>query len=614
MRRPPHPAGTTKRLAQATHVAKPKSMTMRIPFLTAAFIVSVASGQETTASPTASPIGAPAAAVAWAPLAASPASPMAGSDDKRKAPKGYHSDTRYGFQFKQPKKWDNIAIKVEEEWLAAKYTCQTEYSYYDKKIGRTYLHNPEILVIAFPLEAMKAKSEAKKSKDGSKTTITIKNPYRDYDDFLSRTFEGGGYFKSGQEEDEVNGVKVTKLTYTVEKLSNNGPQTISTWIYHSEDVDYAVQIVGLTKHWKKIEKSFKPVRQTFQLIERDGPLKISGGTGDEVTISRIDLEKGNDKEKKSVAVKSEKVMHERAIAKLPPEGWDHKADGKVLAIYSADRKYAGRVQDHCNNLIDWLDKKFGFLGAEAYMRKPIVRICKDIDEAAAYTAGVTSGGYGGSWDLDDELVTWWDAGGWTGRAVDRLNSQVYRYWMLEKNFGLSTAMPEWIDVGLEALVENARMDSRKIDWRYDASLVNVLRDAIRRGDPLKIQDMFLMTSKEYNDRSSREVNPWAEGAMLINYLASPEVRRHHLAKDMLERYLRNMMKVVDEVEKEEKRKLDGARSRASKDGGEREYIEERRRIFQQMEKELLQRTFDLTFAQFDESDWAALNKAFHDAY
>lgn len=595
-------------------------MTMRTPFLTAAIIVSAAASQGTTAAPAAcwpqtqSVASHAPVPVAGAPIANAAATVVARPDDKRKAPRGYHFDTRYGFQFKQPKKWDNIAIKVEEEWLAAKYTSQTEYSFYDKKIGRTYLHNPEILVIAFPLEAMKAKSEAKEDEDGETTTITIKNPYRDYDDFLSRTFAGGGYFKSGQKEEEVNGVSVTKLTYTVEKLSNNGPQTISTWIYHSEDVDYAVQIVGLTKHWTKIEKSFKSVRQTFKLIERDGPLTISGSTGDEITISRLDLEKGDKKEKKSVAVKSEKVMHERAIAKLPPNGWDYKADGDVLAIFSSDKKYAGRVQDHCNNLIDWLDKKFGFLGAEAYMRKPIVRICKNIDEAAAYTAGVSSGGYGGSWSLDDELVTWWDSGGWTGYAIDRLNSQVYRYWMLEKNFGLSTAMPQWIDTGLEALVENARMDSRKIDWRYDTGLVNSLREAIRRGDSLKIQDMFLMTSKQFNDRVSGGVNPWAEGAMLINYLASPKIQRHRLAKDILERYLRNMMKVVDEVEKEEKRKLDSARSRANKDGGEREYIEERRRIFQQMEEELLQRTFDMTFAGFDDKDWATLNKAFHDAY
>ncbi len=594
-------------------------MTMRTPFLTAALIASVATAPETTAAQpgiiTARIAAEPGPATSLAAPLASPAIATQ-SDKKRKAPKGHHFDTRYGFQFKQPKKWNNIAIKVDEEWLAAKYTSQTEYSFYDKKIGRTYLHNPELLVIAFPLAAMKAKSEAKKSKDGEKTTIIIRNPYRDYDDFLSRTFQGGGYFKSGQEEDEIDGVKVTKLTYTVEKLSNNGPQTISTWIYHTEDVDYAVQIVGLTKHWDKISKSFKPVRQTFKLIERDGPLTITGSTGDEITISRIDLEKGDKKEKKSVAVKSEKVMHERAIAKLPPKGWDHKSKGDVLAIYSADKKYAGRVQDHSNNLIDWLDKNFGFLGADAYMRKPIIRICKDIDEAASYTAGVESGGYGGAWDIDEELVTWWDAGGWTGYAIDRLNSQVYRYWMLEKNFGLSTAMPQWIDIGLEALVENARMDSRKIDWRYDAGLVNALRAAIRGGNPIKIEDLFLMTSKELNDRVSRETNtnPWAEGAMLINYLASPEVKRHRKAKGLLEKYLRNMMKVVDEVEKEEKRKLDGARSRAKKDGGEREYIEQRRAIFQEMEKELLKRTFDMTFADFDESDWAALNKAFHDAY
>lgn len=549
-------------------------------------------------------------------LATSATSVVQKDKKERKAPKGHHFDTRYGFQFKQPKKWDNIAIKVEEEWLAAKYVSQSEYHYYDKEIGRGYSHNPEVSVIVFPHKVMKEKTKVDESDDGDKVTFTIKNPYKDYDDFLSRTYSGGGYYKSAEEEDEINDLKVTKLTYLVEKLTSSGPQTISTWIYHADDADYAVQIVGLTEHWKKVKSSSKLVRSTFKLIERDGPLSHSGNTADGVTFSRLGLSGKDKKENKSNAQKSEKVMHERAIAKLPPKGWEHSKKGRALTLFSAEKKFSNRVERHTNALLDWLDDSFGFLGADAYMREPIVRICKNIDEAAAYTAGVSSGGYGGTWNIDDELVTWKGGGGWTGNAIDRLNSQIYRYWMLEKNFALSTAMPEWIDIGLENLVKNARMDNRKVDWRYDASVINAIQTAKHYDTVIPIQELFLMTSKEFNEaqKDDQSVNPWAAGAVLINYLASPEIRRHRLAKGLLENYLRNMVTVVDEVEKEAKKELDAARRASEKNDDEADYIARRRAIFAEKEKDLLQRTFDLTFGEFDESDWKALNKSFLDTY
>lgn len=561
---------------------------------------------------------AAAAAIALLPVpqaAASTSAPRAAliQKDKRKSPKGYHMDTRYGFKFKQPKKYDNIAIKVDQEWLAAKYVSQQAFSFFDKKTGWTSEHKPEILVIAFPHEATKRRSDVDEDKDGDKITITIDNPYKDYDDFLARTFTGGGYFMSDKVEDEIKGIKVTKLTYTVEKLARSGPQTISTWIYHADDVDYAVQIVGLTKHWKKIERIVKPVRTTFELIERDAPLKINTNTGTSWTISRMDLDVKDKKEAKSEAVKSEKAIHERAINKLPEEGWDHKLKGRVLTLFSSDKKYADRVQRHTNNLLDWLDEEFGFLGGSAYLRKPIVRICKDSDEAEAYLSGIRSGGGGFSF-VNDELVTYWDSAGWTGWGIDRLNSQIYRYWMLEKNFRLSTAMPAWIDMGLERLVEQARLDARTPDWRYDSFLISYAKQLRRDGNALDVRELFQMTSKDFRKRFEGDGNPFADGALLINYLASPEMKRHRLAKDLLENYLRNMISIVEELEKEQKSKLDRARAAAKKGDGDREYAARRRQIFEEMEKELLDQTFEMTFGDFTDKDWNDLNEAFHDAF
>ncbi len=565
---------------------------------------------------------APASAAAPTPL-----EPLAQKDGKKKAPKGTHRNTRFGFQFKHPKKWNNIAIKTEEEWLAAKYVSDAEYFYTDPNLGYTMSHAPELHVMAFPLDIMKEGGTKvdEDEKDGEKViTITFNNPYKDYDDFLRRTFRGGGYYLDKDEEVEIKGVKVTKLTYKVEKLAQSGPKTISTWIYHTEDVDYAVQVVGLTKHWKTIEKKIKPVRQTFTLIERDGPIRHSGATSGQITISRLSLNEGTPKERRSKAVDSERTIHERAIGKLPDTGWEHRRKKRVLMLTSADKKWSDRVQSHANNLLDWLDKNYGFLGDGAYMRAPIVRVCKDFDETLAYAAGIDSGGNGGYTSIDQELITWWDDGGWSGRAIDRLNSQLYRYWMSENNMSLQTAMPGWIESGLHDLIVGVRMDKRKPTWKIDYWDVDRFRLAVRAGDADQPRELFLMTSKEYLnfDSSGGGVvggadgyfNRSAQASMLINYLASPKMSRKGNSKKLLDTYLRNMVTVIAQVEEERKSELDRARGKVKDEEDEKDYAKARRRIFTRHEKDLLQRTFDMTFADWSDRDWKNFTKGFYDAY
>ena len=557
-----------------------------------------------------------AAALALLPAvsAAAPAPGPIATLQKKKAPKGYHQDTRYGFKFKQPAKFKNIAVRVREEWLAAKYVCTQQFTYTDTETGFTANHYPEFMVIAMPHSAMNEGTEVSKDEDGKESVIKISNPYRDYDDLLKRTFQGqGGFFLA---EDpvtaEINGVPVEKRTYRSDKLSR-APLTIDAWIYKTEDVDYVVHVIGVTNHWETVNKMVKPLRSTFELIEKDAPLRINSGLASSFRIGPAAVDVEDKREARSAAVKSEKVIHEKAINKLPDD-WNHKLSGRVLTVYSADKKFANRVQKHANNLLDWMDENFGFLGGGTYLRKPIIRICRDDAEYFAYLAGINVGNGGGYLYVGEELVTRWDSDGWSGASVNRLNNQIYDYWMQERNFDLKTALPQWIDSGLERLISNSRHDSRKVDWRFDVDLIVYGKGLARSGNTVDLKDLFKMTEKEMNELQQGDSKPHFEGWLLVNYLSSPEIKRHKLADGLLEDYLRNMQKVVKEIEKEQKRKLDAARRQASKGDGEREYAALRRQIFEKMEKELLQRTFDLTFSDFSDSDWEDLNAHFRKAF
>ena len=597
------------------HAGFKRTLALAVPLLAATaagpLLAATAAGPLLAATAAGAPSSPAFATSALRPLAAA-------APQDADSPKGVHQDSYFGFAFKPPKKWNNVPRKTKEQWLAAKYVSKTSYSYTDKDgTGWTVNHKPELQVIVFPLEVMKGTGVQKDEKevDGEKvTTIKITSPYRDYDNFLERTFQGGGYYLNSEEEDEIDGVKVTKYTYLVNKLASSGPQTIETWVYHTEDVDYAVQLVGLTKHWAKIQKDFKSVRRTFELIERSGTLDHSGDTSDGFVFSRINLKDQTPAERKSVAVASESSIHEAAIAKLPPEGWTAMKSKRALMITSADKKYSKRVQNHVNNMFNWLDKEYGFLGEEAYLRAPVVRICANQDEAAAFSAGVSSGGYGGFWLLSEELLTWDDTSGWTGYAIDNLNTQIYRYWMLEKNFALSTAMPSWIDSGLSSMLENSRMDSRKPDWRFQNYTVDRFRTAVRDGTVTPARDVFLRTTKQL--RSSSDFDSFAESAMLINYLASPDMRRHKLAKGLLKTYLTNMMSVVADIEKESEKALAAALKKSADDDedGEKIYREERRKIFEEKEMQVLQKTFDLTFGTWTSNDWEKFEASYFNAY
>ena len=101
--------------------------------------------------------------------------------------KGVFTNAKMGFKVKPPKGWKMVPLKTNEAWLACKYTSDKSYSYHNKERGWTYLHTPELKVIAFVKANMEneAEIEREKDEDGDETiTVTFKNPYKDYNDYL----------------------------------------------------------------------------------------------------------------------------------------------------------------------------------------------------------------------------------------------------------------------------------------------------------------------------------------------------------------------------------------------------------------------------------------------
>ncbi len=530
---------------------------------------------------------------------------------------GFHEDKRFGFKFKPPKEWAEIAIKTEEAWLTAKYLSDKKYFYTDKDTKYTTDHTPELLCIAFIHENMKKKSEDvdEETEDGvATTTITFNNPYKDYEDFLDRTYSGGGFFVDEKTKGKVGGVEVTKYSIKVEKLSRNGPKRILTWIYHAPDIDFAVQIEVLEGEVKKLNKILSRTFNSFKLIERtEGKLPTSGKTDDGWSVTIRQMEEGTPKERRTKRMESEEQLHRRAIERLPEE-WDNLKTKGILVLSHTDKKYAKRVGDHCAALLSWLEKEFPYVGKGEYVRAPIIRVCKDDEEMGAFSRGVNSGG-GWWYGTGGEIVTNKGDGGFTGYEMDNVNRRLFSYWFQERDRDLSYALPEWLGGGLSDYIEGARAKGRKIEFRVDRYSETEAKLAASQGHATSPRDLIRMTRSEFSGASANGGSGyWSrrqESSMLVRFLLSPESRRCKQAKKLVEEYLTALSHVITEKEEESNSRFKDDKTKAPEtEEEEEERAKERANRWRQAETSLMESVFERVFADWTESDW----KSFESAY
>ena len=305
-----------------------------------------------------------------------------------------HRDARFGFEFKPPPAWDNIALKTDEAWLAAKYLSKKTYFFTDKDTRWTSEHRPELMLIAFIHENMKRDHDVTEEEDGdSKTkTIVILNPYKSYEDYLDRTYSGGGFYVDEKQKGKLAGLEVTKYTIRVEKLTYTGPKRIVTWLYHAADIDFALQVEVLESEYSKLAPTLDRVFSSFRQIPRtEGGLPTSGKTDEFAWITIREMDEGEPSERLAKRMESQRQLHRRAIHQLP-EDWQHSVVDGILILSHTDPKYATRVGKHCAQLLKWLDSTFSYVGPGVYVRAPIVRVCKDRAEADSFSRGVHAGG------------------------------------------------------------------------------------------------------------------------------------------------------------------------------------------------------------------------------
>ncbi len=355
---------------------------------------------------------------------------------------GVHEDTKLGYKLRPPREFTAIPLQPDEEWIVARWLSEKPYFQNDPTTGWTMDHKPEIHVICFQdavVNADRVEVEKKTDAKSELIKITLKNPYKNYRDYLKRTYSDGGYHVEKEEAAEVDGVKVECLEIKVERGTWGGPRRIVTWIFDGPTADYAVQFELVEAAWSKLRKDVLSSLRSFRLVAATGG--AASVTGGKPVVKDLDQEltdwnKLTPSQRMMRKIEEQKKTQEKATADLI-DGWRAKKMGRCFVIFDVDEKAAQAYATGATAVLDYLDKEFGWLGDTEYVREPTIRVCKSSDEEMMYRKG-------SSWSFGQEIVTHkdlrggglsgWSEGGYVNRAA-------LQHWFEERSGELWFLLP-----------------------------------------------------------------------------------------------------------------------------------------------------------------------------
>ena len=395
----------------------------------------------------------------------------------------HYKNDRWGYKLRAPSGWIHAALSADEEWIASKHLGKRELR--SKKGIFVSDERPEMWVIGFP-HARKQDNETRvtKKKKSDVTSVfefSFKNPYKDYKDFIRRErwFVGGGYYFSEEKEGEVAGMKVTMYEIKVEKMVA-APFRMVTWVFHADDVDFAVQFKILEDYYRSYKGTIRTCLKSFRRIPRKRALPgTSVTTGKKtITVEKPDDELTPEELKKRRLDKVEQAFR-REIDALP-KGWYHKRSEHFLVLSNGSKKYVRNVIAHAEAIRTYLDETFGSLGVD-YVPPAIIRIFKTSVESRAYSQGTRR-----FWGNTSQVLLTEE---WN--TPQSTTWQITDQWLNFKNGDLTWNMPDWISSGLREHMGFARSKGKKVKFVFDSWDKESLKKLLKNDEAVPLQKLIM---------------------------------------------------------------------------------------------------------------------------
>ena len=510
-----------------------------------------------------------------------------------------HKDDDLGFKLTVPRKWTKLPLAANSQWIVAKFASNREYEYSDPKAGGWATVRPKIEVVVIP-HAVRDRDSAKVKKTDEGVEVTREAPWKTIREYVDKTSRGlGGFHFSSEEEDEIDGVKVTKYELTVDKLVT-GERRVYAWAFEGKDAEWGVLCDIFARDEKKLRPEIFKSFSSFRLYQRTGSLPNEAITGETITI--------DDPEKKETRTPDE-VARDREAAvdrfldrteKDLPKGWFVRKSKHFVAVSHSDKKHTDDVLDHCEALRKWFDDSLSWIG-EGYVGRVVVRICADRTE---YNSYMESRG----WNSDaPEIVTYKDRDGYTDGVLHSLNSRLWDAWIKDRNKRLRWGAPQWFDSGISSLVQDARSKRKKIVFKpWEGDKVE-LKKAMKEDRLLPVQAFFEKTSEDvWSDYQTMTV----QMRYFVDFLVNGRAAKSKRFSEVLPQYFAALSQVLAEEEEREKEERGTPDKEPESEEEEDRMYRERQQAWKKREKDQLKAVFDRVFGDWSRKDWQKLDSLY----
>ena len=408
-----------------------------------------------------------------------------------------HENKRWGYKLRAPKNWKRAAIHVDEQWIADKFF--PPYELVARGEGQEPVrHKPDLWVIGFPKERKKERVE--KEVAPNVHMITVKNPYSGYKEFVKReswaTSGQGGWYYAREDSLERDGAKIDVFEIKVEKLVL-APTRVITWVYHLDDVSFAVQVRILEAHVNDNRTVLERCLKSFEPIPRTEPFPQAGE--DDVEIE-LDEDTTTPEERHAARLDAIEARIDRHLKHLP-DGWRVQRSKHFIALTQQDKRHTGYVLNFAEDVRTYLDKHFKSVGP-ARLPPGLLRVFVRSDDQRAYEQGTRS------WWAHEvaEIPMTFGLGADILSQFSWLAGRIVDQYFYVKNPNLWRSMPTWLQTGIRGHISWARPSKRRrMVLQPTPSNVLTLRPLIAQGNALPVRDLMHKASDAWNHEQAASV-------------------------------------------------------------------------------------------------------------
>lgn len=490
------------------------------------------------------------------------------------------SHSQHGVKLTIPEGYATVPLQVDEKWIAAKFLSDKTYLSKGKDWNRE--HRALMRIIIFTEKAKKGSATEVHETEGTTFIGIGAVPYQGYRDYVKR--HRRGFFFSKEDEKKIGGQDA--LMCEVEIHKSEPKLHLYSVVMRQPTFEIAVEFECLEDRLDKVKKqvlrSLNSIRIKAPAAEASAPITHKGTKRTSTrlwTAFRSEWRKRPSQEREEIRKDMER-QHHAATRKATPEDWTITESKHFMVVSHASPKFTKQMTDGAELFYKWCEKEFGSLGDD-YVRRPVLRLCKDRDEYSAFHFDSSNST---GWSLvgaDREIGTYYDNyNGSSGRDVSILFSGILQHFLQERDPYIVSYTPYWLTWALNDYVSECYIKGRKLDFRVEDYARDGARELHRQGKLPKLQELLGMDEAKFSKLRSSNYEMNYATSQALRYVIGPG-SRDKAFKKFLKRYFRAAIEVGEknddskgmtfkpaETEKEEEERAK-AYAKASKERAKR---------------------------------------------